>query len=106
MPYKIEAWKVGDIWCAKTPDRDTFRHADLASAIGEIFTRVNAAVQHAPSHLINTSVEKIGKFMMENAASCDVSITYRGLETEMELAAKKDPTHPLNLYESLMAGTR
>lgn len=106
MPYIIEAWKEGDVWCAKTPDKDIFRHTSLASAIGEIFTRVNAAVQHAPHHLMNATVEKTGKYMMENSADCNISITYRGLETEMEQAAKTDPSHPFNLYDSLVAGTR
>lgn len=106
MPYTLEVWKEGDVWCAKTPDRDTFRHTDLASAIGEIFTRVNAAVQCVPNHLMSASVEEVGKFMMKNTANCGVCITYRGLETEIELAAKRDPSHPLNLYESLYTGTR
>lgn len=104
MSYIIEAWKEGNVWCAKTPDNDTFRHIDLPHAVGEIFTRVNATIQYSPSHLMNMSVEEAGRFMMENAATYDVSIIYRGVE--MGLASKTDPSHPLNLYESLVAGTR
>ncbi len=76
MPYIIEAWKEGDLWCAKTPDKDIFRHATLASAIGEIFTRVNAAIQYAPCHFMGVSLEETGTFMIENGTNHDVSIVY------------------------------
>jgi hypothetical protein len=76
VPYKIEVYQKDGLWCAKTPDKDTFRHTYLTHAIGEIFTRVNAAIQYAPCHLMNVSVEETGKFMMENSAVCNVSIVY------------------------------
>ncbi len=76
MSYKIETWQEDDVWCVKTPDKDIFRRATLLLAIGDIFTRVNAAIQYAPCHLMDASLEKTGEFMMENSANCDVSIVY------------------------------
>ena len=75
MPYKIETWSEGGLWFAKTPDKDIFRRATLAEAVGEIFWRVTAAVSYAPTHLENATTSEIGQYMLGNATAHDVTIT-------------------------------
>ena len=92
MSYIIEVWKKGALWYAKTPDGDTFRHTSLVSAIGQIFTRVNAGVQYVPHHLMEASIEEVGEYMLKNSASCNVSITclVQRMTTEEANAAQRD----------------
>ena len=105
MIYRIQAWQEGGTWCAETPDKDRFRHPELTHAVGEIFKRVNAAAQKVPSSLMNESVKEIGTFMVENGANYGVSITYPDFEKRL-LDSKTNPSHPMNLCQSLMTGTR
>lgn len=74
MPYKVLTWSEDGLWCAKTPDKDTFKRATLAEAVGEIFWRVTAAVCYVPAHLEGATTSGIGQYMLDNASTHDVII--------------------------------
>ena len=76
MTYIITVWKKDDLWCAKTPDNDTFRNASLECAVGEIFSRVTVAIQCTPWQMMKMSVEQIGDYMLKNAEKHKVSFAY------------------------------
>lgn len=78
--YTLTISQEGNTWCARTPAGDKFRNSNLAVAIGDIFTRVNAAIPEIPFQWGSLSLEEVGSLVLQNADGkhprCNVALKY------------------------------